>query len=147
MKDIQTTCPICEQDVTITVREIELSLQHRGETGGKALVSCSKCCRVMVLPEQVSSEGGKMDLEEWLLQPENVDGDWCPCVRLLDEEQEKEPAGDIDSHGKKLYRPGGAGDPLMKRPYMAKYGINPECMLAKMRANPGVTAGGRKVIS
>jgi hypothetical protein len=38
----------------------------------------------------------------------------------------------MDNLGKKEYRPGGGGPALMKRPYMFRYGIDPEAAWKKM---------------
>lgn len=128
MKDVNITCPVCEEDVTITAREIRLAMQHRNETGGKALVSCSNCCRVMVLPDNIPE--GDVELEEWIVK-QAESNDWLACLRLLEPELEKEPLGCNDYNGKKLYIAGLGGQGLTKRAYMFAFGIDPERMLAK----------------
>lgn len=125
MKDIATICPVCEEDITISAREIKIASQHRKETGGKVLVSCPECCRTLVLPDPIPE--GEAELEEWTVSVKD-----CCCVPLLSDDDVKMPNGPEDRLGKKLWRPGGGGPSLMKRPYMFRYGINPETMWAKM---------------
>jgi hypothetical protein len=140
MKDITTDCPICEEEITITGREIKLASQHRKETGGKVLVSCPKCCRVVALPDPIPD--GEAELEEWATDIKD-----CCCVPILNEEDVRLPNGIIDNQGKKAWRPGGGGPALMKRLYMFRYGINPETMWAKMQGGEvqkPFKIGGRK---
>ena len=125
MKDIETICPICEESVTISSRELKIASQHRTETGGRVLVSCSNCCRVLALPDPIPE--GEAGLEAWATSVED-----CCCVPLLDDEDVRMPNGVINNIGKKVYRPGGGGPALMKRPYMARYGIDPEAAWKKM---------------
>ena len=125
MKEISTICPVCEADITISSRELKIASQHRAETGGRVLVSCPNCCRVLALPDPIPE--GEAELEAWATLVED-----CCCVPLLNDEDAREPAGCIDNLGKKVYRPGGGGPALMKRPYMARYGIDPEAAWKKM---------------
>ena len=126
MKDIVTDCPVCEEEITITGREIKLASQHRAETGGRVLVSCPNCCRVLAMPDPIPE--GEAELEAW-----STSVDECCCVPLLNSDLVRMPAGSENNLGKKVYRPGGGGPTLMKRPYMARYGIDPERALEKMR--------------
>lgn len=125
MAEISTICPVCEADITISDREVRLASQHRGETGGKVLVSCPECCRVLALPDPIPT--GSAELEAWITSVED-----CCCVPLLNDDLVRIPAGQENNLGKKVYRPGGGGPTLMKRAYMARYGIDPERALAKM---------------
>lgn len=126
MNDILTICPVCEMDITITARELKIASQHRGETGNKVLVSCPNCCRSLALPDPIPE--GEAELEEWA-----TDVSGCCCIPLLNEEDVRMPNGIIDNQGKKAWRPGCGGQALMKRPYMFRYGINPEAMWLKMQ--------------
>ena len=128
MKEIVTICPVCEEDIIISPRELKIASQHRSETGGRVLVSCPNCCRVLVLPDPIPE--GEAELEAWITSV-----DECCCVPLLNDEDVKMPNGCIDNLGKKVYRPGGGGPALMKRAYMARYGIDPEKALEKMHGN------------
>lgn len=125
MKEITTICPICEEDIIISPRELKIASQHRKETGGKVLVSCPECCRVLALPDPIPE--GEAELEAWSTSVED-----CCCVPLLNDEDVRLPNGPIDNQGKKIWRPGSGGPALMKRAYMYRYGINPETMWAKM---------------
>lgn len=119
MKEITTICPVCEEDITISPRELKIASQHRAETGGRVLVSCPNCCRVLALPDPIPE--GEAELEAWA-----ADVSDCCCVPLLNDEDVRMPNGCINNLGKKVYRPGGGGPALMKRAYMARYGIDPE---------------------
>jgi hypothetical protein len=125
MAEISTICPVCEADIVISARELKIASQHRAETGGRVLVSCPECCRVLALPDPIPE--GEAELEAWSTSVED-----CCCVPLLNDEDVRIPNGVMDNLGKKAYRPGGGGPALMKRAYMARYGINPEAMWAKM---------------
>jgi hypothetical protein len=125
MKEILIICPICEEDIVISERELKIASQHRKETGGKVLISCPKCHRVLALPNPLPE--GEAELEEWATSVED-----CCCVPLLNDEDVRMPNGCIDNLGKKVYRPGGGGPALMKRAYMFRYGINPETAWAEM---------------
>jgi hypothetical protein len=127
MSDFETTCTVCEKDISITEREIKLAIQHKGETGGKILVSCPECCRVLVMPDD-TPEGA--DLSQWITYVQDV-----VCVPILDDDYIRIPAGKVVLLGKTSYKPGGGDQALGKRAYMYRYGINPECAVAK---NPSV---------
>ena len=100
-------------------------MRHKGSTGGKALVSCPQCSRVLVLPGDAPADD--VALEAWI---PNVDD--TMCVPMLSDTAIRIPAGIAGELGAKVYRPGGGGPALAKRPYMARYGIDPERALAKM---------------
>lgn len=125
---ISTICPVCEKDIEIKTREIKLSMRHKKETGGKVLVSCPECCRALKLDDTVPTEESLID--SWVGEV-SKDEDWCGCLPMLDPTQEKTPAGSYSDLGVTVYRPGGGGKALGKYPYMAKYGINPQCYMAK----------------
>ena len=133
MTEIVTTCPVCEEDITITDRDIKLSIQHKGDTGGKILVSCQNCCRVLVMPEDMPQGA---DLDQWITDVGDV-----VCVPILNDDYIRIPAGKTVLLGKTTYMPGGGSGALMKRPYMFRYGINPECALAK-----NVSEGGKPFV-
>jgi len=125
MKDISIICPVCEEDIIIPAREIKLAVRHKATTCGKALVGCPNCSRALALPDPLPETDA--ELEAW---PGNISD--VLCIAMLNDEDVKIPAGKFDNLGKVVYRPGGGGPALMKRPYMAKYGIDPEKALAKM---------------
>ncbi len=132
MTEINTDCPVCEKEISISARDIKLAISHRKETNGKILVSCPECCRALVLESEQIGEDQTID--EWIgTIAENPD--WCGCVPMLDSTQERIPNGSYADLGVTFYRPGGGGKPMKKRQYMATYGINPEC---HMKKNPGV---------
>jgi hypothetical protein len=123
MDEIATICPVCEEDITISEREIRLAIQHKQDTGGNVLVSCPNCCRVLVMPVNMP-EGA--ELEQWITNVEDV-----VCVPILNDDYIRLPTGKTVLLGKTTYMSGGGDAALMKRPYMFRYGINPECALAK----------------
>ncbi|MCK9569466.1 hypothetical protein M0R72_11050 [Candidatus Pacearchaeota archaeon] len=125
MPDLKLICPVCEEDISIAEREIKLAVRHKAATGGKALISCPLCSRVLVLPEPVPEDDAALDA--WI--PSVAD---TMCVAMLNDEAIRIPAGMQNDLGKKAYRPGGGGPALSKREYMARYGIDPERALANM---------------
>ena len=58
---------------------------------------------------------------------------WLECIPLLEHQLVQEPNGVNDYQGEKVYRPGDGSDQLRKYPYMYKFGVDPECMWAKMK--------------
>jgi hypothetical protein len=133
MGNVEVECPVCEESITITERDMRLAIQHKAETGETPLVSCSNCCRCLVLPDAPQD----MDaLAEW--KPD-VSGE--TCVPFLDDEFIREPNGVVTHLGAKTYTSGGGTTGLTKRAYMYKYGINPECAIAK---NPNM--GGKPFV-
>jgi hypothetical protein len=136
MTEITTDCPVCEKTITITSRDIKLAVQHKADTGGEVLVTCSECCRALRMPPDMPQGG---DLDEWISKV-STDEDWNGCIPMLDPTQEAIPAGSYSDLGVTFYRPGSGGTPMKKRPYMFTYGINPECHMGK---NPNM--GGKPV--
>ncbi len=139
-RNIKIDCPVCEEEVEISARDIRLAIQHKNKTGGKALVSCPECCRVLVLPEGVPESGDA--LEEWVTKEAENPEDCCGCVPVLDENVVKTPTGGYKDLNVWYYRPGGGGNALRKREYMLEYGINPECYMNK---NPSMGGKPTKV--
>ena len=123
---LYTICPVCEQDIEIKAQDLKLAIRHKAETGNKVLVHCPECCRSLKMPDDMPKDD--LALNEWI---GNVGDDFGECVPMLDDTQAKTPNGYIGDLGVKLYRPGSGGKPLAKYPYMFRYGINPECYLAK----------------
>jgi hypothetical protein len=132
MSDINIICPVCENDITISARNIKLAVRNKLKTGGSYLVSCPDCCRTLRLPNDTPESD--VELDEW---PGNIED--VTCISFLNDEDIRLPAGMIDNLGKKKYRPGGAGPLLEKHEYMMKYGINPECAIEKMNRPTGHT--------
>ena len=122
MAQIETTCPVCEKDITITERDIKLAVQHKADTGGNVLVTCPECCRALVVPV----EG---DPVEWVISIAERD-DWNGCVAMLDDTEIQKPSGSRGDLGVLEYIPGNGAKALRKRPYMFVYGVNPECHTA-----------------
>lgn len=125
MKDLETICAVCENDIVIPGREILLASRQKATTGSRVLVGCPRCFRALVLPE--GSPVDETALEAWIGSIEDT-----MCVPMLNEEDIRLPSGMIDNLGKKAYRPGGGGPALQRRPYMFKYGIDPEKAWAAM---------------
>jgi hypothetical protein len=123
MQNLEVTCPVCENDIVITEKEMKLAVQHIAETGGVPLVSCTECCRVLSLPEMPTN--GDL-LENWV---PDVSGE--TCVPFLDDEFVREPNGVTIHLGAKVYTSGSGVTGLTKRAYMHRYGMNPECAIAK----------------
>ena len=128
---LKTICPICDQEVEIDPGKILRATLHLAETGTVPLVGCPNCCRCLILPPEIPVEGGIVKVEEYLNQIP-VDKSWLACLPLP-VQLAQEPNGVIDYHGEKLYTPGDDTQGMRKYPYMAKYGVEPECMLAKMK--------------
>jgi len=128
MTIIETICPVCEEDITISEKEIKLANTHKN-LSGFVLVSCPLCCRVLKV-EGVPENNAAVT--EWIHAHEE-DEDWLHCLKFLDDEVIHLPAGSIDYNGKIKYTAGAGDQGLMRREYMAKYGVEPECMLRKMR--------------
>lgn len=125
MAELKIICPVCEEDIAISAREIKLAVRHKASTGGKVLVSCPQCSRVLVLPGDAPQDDAALDV--WI--PDVSD---TMCVPMLSDTAIRIPSGQANELGAKVYRPGGGGPALAKRPYMARYGIDPERALAKM---------------
>ena len=126
MPPIEIMCPVCEKDISLTEREIKLAVRAKTETGGMVLVSCPECCRALRIASEIPD-----DIAEWIAEAAEDPDTCCPCVPMLDPVQEQIPNGSYADLGVTFYRPGGGGKPMKKRPYMATYGINPECHTSK----------------
>lgn len=124
MPKIQLICPVCEEDIEIADREIKIAIQHKKDTGGNVLVSCPECCRVLVMPKDMPV--GNAELDQWVTDVQDV-----VCVPILNDDYIRIPTGQSDLLGKKTYMSGGGDTALMKRSYMFRYGVNPECALRK----------------
>jgi len=94
------------------------------------MLPCPECCRVLVPDEAVP--GGEGELIQWIAAKDE-DDNWLKCIPMLDPMHEKMPSGSVEHHGVKEYRAGAGDEPLTKRAYMVKYGIDPECSLKKQR--------------
>lgn len=137
MSKIELICPVCENDISISTREIKLAISHKKETGGNVLVSCPECCRVLVMPLGVPEDTEAV--EQWITDVDNV-----TCVPLLNGDYVRIPSGSITLLGRTTYKPGGGDTALPKRQYMFRYGINPECAVSKnpsLGGKPFVTGG------
>ncbi len=138
--NILTICPVCEHDMEITARDLKLAIRHKSETGNKILVHCPTCCRALRMPDDMPTK--ETEIDAWV---GSVEDDWESCVPMLDDTQARTPSGSYSDLGVTVYKPGSGGKAVGKRIYMYKYGINPECYLAKnpsMGKKPIVT--GRK---
>lgn len=130
MADIETICPVCDNDITILERAIKIAVKRRADTGGRVLLTCPECCRVLV-PDEGAPEG-EAELIQWITTQAEEEG-WLPCIPLLDDTLARMPSGSVSHHGVKEYQPGGGNEKLTRRPYMMKYGIDPECSLKQQR--------------
>lgn len=132
---IKIFCPVCETESQID--ELELRIARRFAKNDDVLVSCKNCCRVLKV--DIDGEAFPHRVQEII---ENED--WLPCVPFLDPEVLRMPSGMIDYHGLKLYKSGAGDEGLSRRDYMEKYGIDPECILKKMRpSKEPVKLGGK----
>ena len=123
MDKIETYCPKCDSDITITAKDLLRSIQRKEETGGIPLVSCPECCRVLIIPDAPKDE---VTLAAW--EPSVSD---LICVAFLDDTALRTPNGLVNDLGVKKYTAGSGETGLSRLAYMHKYGINPECYLAK----------------
>ena len=126
MDELNTICPVCEQDISISARELLIAARMKENTGGRALTGCPLCARALVLPEAIPTTEAM--LEQWLGNIEDV-----LCVPLLNDIDVRLPNGYLENLGARTWRPGGGGPALAKRPYMLKYGVDPEIAWAKMK--------------
>ena len=126
--DITILVPCCDQEVTITARDILRGVLHRKETNDKVLVGCPNCSTALAMDQQMPTDTPLF--EKWV-KDNSEDENWLPCVPFLDERIGAEPNGSDVVGGKTLYR-SGEGGPLMTRSaYMVQFGIDPEKALAK----------------
>ena len=133
--EINTICPVCEKDITITEHDIQLAVQHKQDTGGNVLVTCPECCRALVVPNV-----NETDITEWVISIAQRD-DWNGCVPMLDDTEIRKPSGSRGDLGVLEYIPGNGGPALRRHAYMFTYGIDPACHMAK---NPGT--GGKPFV-
>lgn len=129
MAALKTICPVCESDISIAGKDIKLAVMQKAKTAGKPLVGCPACARVLVI-----SDAPDTDVSQWIEKVSESD-DWLGCVPLMDPEQAKIPTGYIGDLAFRRYKPGQGGEPLPRREYMVRYGIDPKihCEL-----NPGL---------
>ncbi|MFA7164602.1 MAG: hypothetical protein WC124_01980 [Desulfoplanes sp.] len=128
MTNITIECPACERDTVITDKMIKSGIRHSKDLG-RIFVWCDQCCRVLVMPDGIPTEG--MALDQWITSEAENPDDCCGCVPLLDETPGITPTGSTGDLGVMKYIPGNGGKAIGKWDYMAAYGINPECHMAK----------------
>jgi hypothetical protein len=129
IKEIKTICPNpgCDKDIVIDVGKVKRAIMRRKMFDGKAVAGCPICCHVMVLPDEIPDD---MTLfEEFIVEKNEENEDWCDCVPLLPETVPVAnlPAGHIDVHGTTMYKPGTGAKAMDKYTYMKTLGIDPEC--------------------
>ena len=122
-------CPVCENDFELPKNELRKASLQRGKTGGKVLIGCWKCARVLWVKD-APDEG----VERWAAEAEKND-DWLSCVPLLDSETAKIPSGSNADLSYVRYQAGQGGDLLDRRAYMMRFGVDP---LIHMALNPGM---------
>lgn len=129
MAKLVTICPVCENDISIASRDIKLAVMQKDKTAGKTIIGCPACARVLVI-----SDAPEKDISQWV-EKVSADEDWLGCIPLMDPEQAKIPTGTVGDLAFLRYKPGGGGEPLPRREYMVRYGIDPKihCEL-----NPGL---------
>jgi len=130
MTDLKAICPVCDNDIVIPDRTIKIAVKRKADTGGRVLLTCPECCRVLVPEGDVPAE--EKYLTQWIVQMAE-DDNWLPCIPMLDPMHEKMPTGYVSHHGVKEYRSGAGDEPLTRRAYMLEYGIDPECSLKQQR--------------
>ena len=121
--DINDTAPCCDNDVTITNRDILRGILHQKETLGKVMVGCPDCHTVLVMDPTMPTDTPLF--EKWVVQNKER-ADWNPCVPFLDERIEAEPAGSVEIAHKTMYRAGSGGKLLTRYEYMVLTGQDPE---------------------
>lgn len=130
---IKTICPVCDQDITLDPEKLRHAVVHLGETNGQLVIGCPNCCRVLVVPD-IPPGVTEVQVQEIINQIVQGDpNDWLNCLPLP-VQLVQEPNGVIDYQGEKLYQPGDGSAGLRKYAYMAIYGVDPECMWAKMKS-------------
>lgn len=124
--DIKTICPNpgCDKDIELKAGKIRRAIMRKNETGNRALIGCPVCARVMIIPDEVSSE------ELFDVYISNVNSGYMQgvlgCVPWLENTQAILPNGHITQAGETLYKAGDGSKPLNKYEYMLKFGIDPE---------------------
>ena len=129
MAKLTTICPVCENDISIASRDIKLAVMQKDKTAGKTIIGCPACARVLVI-----SDAPEKDISQWV-EKVSADEDWLGCIPLLNPEQAKIPAGTTGDLAFIQYKPGGGGEPLPRREYMVRYGIDPKIHID---LNPGL---------
>lgn len=129
MAALKTICPVCESDISISSKDVKLAITQKAKTAGKPLVGCPACARVLVI-----EDAPETDVSQWVEMVSESD-DWLGCVPLMDPEQAKIPTGYIGDLAFRRYKPGQGGEPLPRREYMVRYGIDPKIHVA---LNPGL---------
>lgn len=103
MAKLTTICPVCESDISIASRDIKLAVMQKGKTGGKTIIGCPACARVLVIED--APETG---VSQWIEKVAESD-DWLGCIPLMDPEQAKIPTGYIGDLAFRRYKPGQGG--------------------------------------
>jgi len=129
MAKLVTICPVCENDISIASRDIKLAVMQKDKTAGKTIIGCPACARVLVI-----EDAPEKDISQWV-EKVSADEDWLGCIPLLNPEQAKIPAGTTGDLAFIQYKPGGGGEPLPRREYMVRYGIDPKIHID---LNPGL---------
>ena len=129
MAKLTTICPVCENDISIASRDIKLAVMQKGKTAGKTIIGCPACARVLVI-----ADAPEKDISQWV-EKVSADDDWLGCIPLLNPEQAKIPSGATGDLAFIQYKPGGGGEPLPRREYMVRYGIDPKIHID---LNPGL---------
>jgi len=132
-------CPVCEKDFELPKNELRKSTLQRGKTGGKVLIGCWKCARVLQVLD--APEGTDKEVVRWAAEAEKND-DWLSCVPLLDSETAKIPSGSNADLSYVRYQAGQGGDLLDRRAYMMRYGVDP---LIHMTLNPSMGGAAFKI--
>ena len=132
MAKLTTICPVCENDISIESRDIKLAVMQKGKTAGKTIIGCPACARVLVI-----EDAPEKDVSQWV-EKVSADEDWLGCIPLLNPEQAKIPSGTTGDLAFIQYKPGGGGEPLPRREYMVRYGIDPKI---HVELNPGLGDG------
>lgn len=132
MAKLTTICPVCENDISIASRDIKLAVMQKGKTAGKTIIGCPACARVLVI-----ADAPEKDISQWV-EKVSADEDWLGCIPLLNPEQAKIPSGTTGDLAFIQYKPGGGGEPLPRREYMVRYGIDPKI---HVELNPGLGDG------
>ncbi len=102
MPDLSVICPVCDKDIVIPERAITIAVKRRSETGGKILLSCPECCRVLIPAEDVPT--ADTELRQWIVEKAETQN-WLECIPLLDDIVAKMPSGFVEHHGVRQYRP------------------------------------------
>lgn len=132
MAKLTTICPVCENDISIASRDIKLAVMQKDKTAGKTIIGCPACARVLVI-----SDAPEKDISQWV-EKVSADEDWLGCIPLLNPDQAKIPSGTTGDLAFIQYKPGGGGEPLPRREYMVRYGIDPKI---HTDLNPGLGDG------